>query len=124
VIFLNKGFPKHHRLYKSEHYKRVFSKPDRFIGVGYNLLSRTNGVGFARLGLAVSKRNFPRSFDRNRIKRIVRESFRDRFYNLPSLDIIFLCSNDSIVLSNHLLRTSLEKSWNEIIDSSRIDHLY
>lgn len=121
MLFLNNGFPKYHRLVKSEQYIRVFSKPDRFIGVGYFLLSRANGLGFARLGLAISKRNFPRSVDRNRIKRIVRESFREVFFYLPSVDIIFLCSKDSIVLSNHLLRANLEKSWKKIIDSSRLD---
>lgn len=122
MLFLNKNFPKYHRLIYSDQYKRVFSNPDRYIGVGYTLYSRKNVIGFARLGMAVPKRKFPRSVDRNRIKRIVRESFRYRFFDLPSVDIIFFCSKGSLLVSNQLLRTSLEKSWNNIIESSRLDY--
>jgi ribonuclease P protein component len=122
VLFLNKNFPKYHRLINSDQYKIVFSNPDQYIGVGYTLYSRKNGIGFARLGMAVPKRKLPRSVDRNRIKRIVRESFRYRFFDLPSVDIIFFCSKGSLLVSNQLLRTSLEKSWNNIIESSRLDY--
>jgi ribonuclease P protein component len=122
VVLSKKRFPKNHRLINSDHYSRVFSRPDRFIGVGYTLLTRTNEQGFARLGLALSKRKIPRSVDRNRIKRIVRESFRYRFSDLPSVDIIFLCSKDSTVLSNQFLFTSLEMSWKKIIDTIRLDY--
>ena len=41
----------------------------------------------ARLGLIVSKRMLPRAVDRNRAKRVIRESFRHAV-ELPAMDIV------------------------------------
>ena len=40
------------------------------------VIARRNDAGRARLGLAISRRRAPRAVDRNRIKRLIRESFR------------------------------------------------
>jgi len=40
-----------------------------------------------RLGLIVGKRFLPRAVDRNRAKRVIRESFRQA-PNLPAMDIV------------------------------------
>jgi ribonuclease P protein component len=42
----------------------------------------------ARLGLAITKRVAPRAVDRNRIKRLVRESFRRHKSALGSVDVV------------------------------------
>lgn len=48
---------------------------------------RPNGKGVARLGLIVGKRVLRRAVDRNRIKRVIRESFRRRT-ELPAVDVV------------------------------------
>lgn len=48
---------------------------------------RTNNLGASRLGLIVAKRVLRRAVDRNRAKRVIRESFRKRC-DLPALDIV------------------------------------
>jgi ribonuclease P protein component len=42
----------------------------------------------ARLGIVVGKKNLPGAADRNTVKRIVREAFRERRRELPSWDIM------------------------------------
>ena len=41
-----------------------------------------------RIGLAIAKRILPRAVDRNRVKRLVRESFRHQAAELPLLDVV------------------------------------
>ena len=48
---------------------------------------RPNDSGMARLGLIVGKKVLRRAVDRNRAKRLIRESFR-RQRRLPAVDII------------------------------------
>ena len=51
------------------------------------LAARDNEVEMARLGLIVGKRMLPRAVDRNRTKRVIRESFRQAG-GLPAMDIV------------------------------------
>ncbi|MEW6026734.1 MAG: ribonuclease P protein component [Planctomycetota bacterium] len=51
--------------------------------------SLPNNLRFSRLGIAVSKKSFPKSVTRNRIKRLVREAFRLNKHHLPKgLDLV------------------------------------
>lgn len=48
----------------------------------------SNGLGHPRLGIAISKRLTPKACDRNRIKRLVRESFRRFTATTASMDVV------------------------------------
>ena len=50
-------------------------------------VGRNDGEG-ARLGIVVGKKNLPGAVDRNTLKRIVREAFRERRSELPACDIM------------------------------------
>jgi len=56
----------------------------------------------ARLGLAVAKKCAKRAVDRNRLKRLARESFRQHKQSLAGFDIVLL------------VLKSLEKHWSRI----------
>ena len=75
---------------------------------------RDNGLGYARLGLAISRKNIRRAVDRNRIKRIIRESFRQNRRLLDSLDIVILSTPSTVRFSNHELQDSLARLWQKV----------
>jgi ribonuclease P protein component len=61
-----------------------------------------------RLGLVVGKRFAPRAVDRNRIRRVVRESFRRRRADLPALDIVVQCVRTA---GSEAPGTAIERLW-------------
>lgn len=66
----------------------------------------SNRMHGARLGLVVGKRALPRAHDRNRAKRVLRETFRQRRSGLPSMDIVVQVTGPA---SNAEYRRSFEK---------------
>jgi len=53
-------------------------------------LAKDNGRGFNRLGLVISKKNVQHAVDRNRIKRHIRETFRQLQAPDRGMDVIVL----------------------------------
>jgi len=47
-----------------------------------------NQVGYPRLGMVIAKRLLARAVDRNRVKRCVRERFREMLPTLPACDFV------------------------------------
>lgn len=80
------------------------------------MLYSTNQEEDARLGIIVSKKNVSLAVKRNRIRRLIRESFR--LNALPSLDIIVLVKNSAVVMNNRAIRLSLEQLWVELVKSA------
>jgi ribonuclease P protein component len=76
------SFPRTAKLLNPVEFKRVFKRnvvsSDRF----FRVLGRPNEEQFCRLGMAVSKQVDKHAVGRNRIKRVVRESFR-HFFESP-----------------------------------------
>lgn len=102
------------RLLTAESYKHVFNSAQRFGNQSFTVLARENQVGHPRLGLAISKKCAKRAVDRNRIKRIFRESFRLNQHNLPSVDIIAMCKSSVLGLENQAMHTQIELQWHHI----------
>ncbi len=92
-------------------YGRVFAKAKRSKDGLFTVLYRKNGEQHGRLGLAVSKKNCRLACRRNRIKRIIRESFRHHQASLVGIDIVVLNQSATSQADNRLLRQSLEAHW-------------
>lgn len=60
----------------------------------------------ARLGLVVGKRAVRRAHERNRIRRVLRESFRCRRAQLPAMDLVVQVTGNDV--SNAAVRASFE----------------
>ena len=99
------------KLLTAENYKNVFAKAERFGNRSFTVLARENGLDHARLGLAISKKCAKRAVDRNRIKRIFRESFRLNQHKLPSVDIIAMCKPSAKSLDNVEIRKQIDVQW-------------
>jgi len=56
---------------------------------GIRLVCQANGLGFSRLGLAVS-RKYGNAVERNRFKRQLRNSFRVGNYHTLSVDVLVI----------------------------------
>jgi ribonuclease P protein component len=108
-------FGKDKRLLKSSDYKEVFD--NNSVRVAHpNLLipSEPNGTGTSRLGLVIGKKNVPTAVARNKIKRVVRETFR--LTELPvAVDLVFLARKDLGKLSSTELATLIKQSWGRLI---------
>ena len=77
-------------------------------------LARKNNCGRARIGLAISKKNVRKAVERNRIRRTIRESFRQHLDLLRDLDIVILGRRGIDQKNNSELRAALEMHWNKL----------
>ena len=82
-------FGKHYRLLKTDDYSSVFAlRCQRSRSLLQVLQSGDNQLGYARLGLVVSKKAAKRANARNYMKRIIREWFRCTRHQLPPHDFV------------------------------------
>lgn len=84
----DQSFPGTYRLRKTDEYSSVFAFRRVFRGRYFMLHYRPNEISTARLGLVVAKRLAKRASQRNLVKRIVREQFRQRRAELDAVDVI------------------------------------
>lgn len=64
--------------------------------------------------MAVSRKVSTRAVVRNRIKRVVRESFRQRRVRLPALDVLVIAQTAAATTENAGLRDDLERAWRRV----------
>lgn len=76
------------RLTDKADFDRVFADNQRARTDSLLVMARPNTVGHARLGMIIAKRLLARAVDRNRVKRCVRESFRQVRADLPACDFV------------------------------------
>ncbi|SRR5579883_1642438 len=73
-----------------------------------------NQTGQPRLGMAVAVRVAGNSVGRNRIRRIVRESFRLHRHGLPPVDLVVGARPKAALASRAELHASLQALWKKI----------
>lgn len=116
------AFQKHQRLLTKRDYSHVFDDaPIRASNQHLLILSRINtgDKPCPRLGLVIAKKHVRHAHERNRIKRLTRESFRLQQHNLPPIDAIVLARKGVDSLSNQQLQQALHGLWKRIIKRAR-----
>jgi len=116
VAVQNSKFSKQFKLLKPAEFDKVFAGSSKVGGPGFTLFFIKNELSSARLGLSVPKRAFTRAVDRNHIKRLVRESFRQNREALPHFDVIFLARKGVLDKSSNVLSGSLQRAWQRLQD--------
>ena len=106
------AFKKQQRLLNKSDYDQVFAQAKKIVTNDFVILFRKNNLDHARLGLALSKKMIAKAHDRNRIKRLLRECFRQT--QLPAVDIIFLARSGIAAQSNSGINTRLSKTWEKL----------
>jgi ribonuclease P protein component len=79
------------------------------------VITRPNPAGHARLGLAVGVKAAGNAVNRNRVKRLARESFRHRQQELPPLDFVVNARVAAGKATNTEIRASLAAHWDRIV---------
>ncbi|MGM0782548.1 MAG: ribonuclease P protein component [Pseudomonadota bacterium] len=109
------GFPPRLRLLTAGDYRHVFDHAAfKVHGKGLLALACPNQQGHVRLGLVFSKRNVRRAVDRNRLKRLARESIRLQQHRLPAVDIVVLGRRGAHELDNATLHRQLYGMWRRL----------
>jgi ribonuclease P protein component len=85
----------------------------------FTVLCRSNEQQRPRLGLAIAKKHCKQATARNRIKRIVRESFRQHKALLSGLDIVVMNQPAATAADNRRLFASLEQHWRRVSEPKR-----
>jgi len=117
----HQGFPRPLRLLSAGDFRYVFDQADLKIHAkGMLALARFNTCGHARVGLIAGKKNVKLAVQRNRFKRLARESFRLRQEQLPTLDVVILARRGVHELDNATLQRQLHGMWKRLQrDASR-----
>lgn len=98
----------------ADEYSRVFRKAERSSDRLFTVLTRSNQTGRPRLGLAISKKSVRSAVGRNRIKRVIRESFRVHKFDLPDVDIVVLSKQGISNATKAQLADSVKRHWSKL----------
>lgn len=104
----SQGFTRAQRLLSPAEYTRVFKSGRRRSDSCFTVIAAPGPGPTARLGLAVSKKVSKSAVQRNRIKRLVRESFRRHSTGLPAMDIIVMARPGAAQCDNPCLSGSID----------------
>ena len=116
-------YPRRLRLLTGRDFQYVFDNaqlkvPDQTILI----LARPNNLGHSRLGFVISKKNIRQAVKRNRVRRIIRESFRLHQHELPAVDIVILARLGLDTLDNPDLHRMIERCWSRLIKKAQKAH--
>ena len=110
-------FAKAQRLGSPAEFQAVFNlnRPLTSRSPFFTVLGAPSQGEYARLGMIVAKRNIKRAVQRNRIRRLIRESFRNHQAVLAGLDIVVIVKAEGSKRENAQLFLCLEKHWKELV---------
>ncbi len=103
------------RLHRPAEFKLVYQHGRRFNNPYFTAAVYANSLAHPRLGLSIAARTIGNAVARNRIKRAVRESFRQHQHSLPALDIVIGARPAAReATAQSLVRESLGELWTRI----------
>lgn len=108
------NFSRELRLLTPTHFEYVFKNAIPSVSPQLTLLARFNESNNPRLGITLSKKRVKYAHDRNRIKRIIRESFRLQRQSFPNIDIVVVGKSGLDKMSNQEIFFLLGKLWKKL----------
>lgn len=116
-----RDFSKQKRLLSKLDYSAVFESPISIRSPFFTLLAHPTSNSWPRLGVIVAKRFLKKAVDRNRVRRLIRESFRLNQQHLAGLDIVVLLRCNCAAEPNGVLYNCLRKQWQDLSRRSKKD---
>ena len=115
---VSQDFSREKRLLTPGHFKAVFDSPSGKVpGKSLLLLARENGLDHPRLGLVIGKKSVKLSVQRNRLKRLMRDSFRLHQELLAGWDIVIVARKGLGDVENPELHQHFGKLWKRLARS-------
>jgi len=115
----DKQFSRSLRLLTAADYSRVFKKNQRFSDRYWTVLVHQNKDADPKLGLAIAKKRAKRAVDRNRLKRVVRESFRHHSRQLDGLELVVMNRDAAASEKISTVRRSMDALCQKIVAKHR-----
>lgn len=113
-------FRRDYRLTRKDQFDRVLSSRTIHLRCGcFRLYASPNDEKSARLGLIVGKRQLKRAVDRNRVKRVLRETFRINRSVLPGFDIVVQLADTP---STEPLMAQALMMWPRFVSATGTEH--
>ncbi|RII74346.1 ribonuclease P protein component [Pseudomonas monteilii] len=115
---VSQDFSREKRLLTPRHFKAVFDSPTGKVpGKNLLILARENGLDHPRLGLVIGKKSVKLAVQRNRLKRLMRDSFRLNQQMLAGLDIVIVARKGLGEVENPELHQHFGKLWKRLARS-------
>ena len=108
------SLPPRLRLRRSGDFEAAYASGRRFGDGVFAVTVKRNDMGAPRLGLAVAVRVAGGAVPRNRLRRIIRESFRLHQRELPAADLVVSARPAARAASATALRASLAALWKKV----------
>ena len=105
------GFSRSLRLLRPEEYRAVIAQRCRSDDRLFTVYAVGNQLDRARLGITVSRKVSVRSVYRNRLKRLVRESFRHHKQSLNGMDLVVVARKNASDTKRSEIDRSLVRHW-------------
>ena len=109
-------FPHSHRLVTKAEFKNVFDDALKVSQKHVLILYKPNHKNHPRIGIIVGKRVANLAVSRNRIRRLVRESFRVYQEKLAGWDIVVIARGNCDTLTNLKLREGIDSLWERLLN--------
>ena len=106
-------YPPTARLRKRAEFLRLKDSARKFASRGILVVWQANNLAHARLGVTVSKK-VGCAVTRNRVKRFVRETFRNNRLLLPAVDLNVIARSAAAAMDFHGLKQELLKAFRHI----------
>ena len=118
ALVVSQDFSREKRLLTPRHFKAVFDSPTGKVpGKNLLILARENGLDHPRLGLVIGKKSVKLAVQRNRLKRLMRDSFRLNQQILAGLDIVIVARKGLGEVENPELHQHFGKLWKRLARS-------
>ena len=110
-------FQRAQRLVKPAEFQAAYRSGRRFGNEWLTVAVRPNDQAAARLGLSIAARTVGNAVSRNRLRRLIRDSFRLSQHLLPPADFVIGARTAARLASAPVLRAGLQRLWNQVIEA-------
>lgn len=108
------AFANENRITKSQTFRDLSQSPQKWVSPYFVVLCRPSQTQSARIGITVSRKCSKKAVERNRIKRLIRESFRLNKAKIPLFDMVVIARVQAATADNQVLLKDLETVWGKL----------